>query len=209
MENNSKTNFILPSKYVETSCKTVVTTISSSLVENLKYKDTTINDTTNLHIRIDSAIERLAQWFLSVSSMSNKKLQKLCYYAYCWYIVFYNDIELITKENMGDIRVLCSEPFQAWIHGPVSPQLYKRYKNYGWHEIPKVTTKPVVGKELESLFQQVWEAYGSFSADELEAISHNEMPWKNARQGISSGDACSNIISTYDILQYYSQLGKG
>ena len=112
MENNSKTNFILPSKYVETSCKTVVTTISSSLVENLKYKDTTINDTTNLHIRIDSAIERLARWFLSVSSMSNKKLQKLCYYAYCWYIVFYNDIELITKENMGDIRVLCSEPFQ-------------------------------------------------------------------------------------------------
>ena len=130
MENNSKTNFILPSKYVETSCKTVVTTISSSLVENLKYKDTTINDTTNLHIRID-AIERLAQWFLSVSSMSNKKLQKLCYYAYCWYIVFYNDIELITKENMGDIRVLCSEPFQAWIHGPVSPQLYQRYKSYG------------------------------------------------------------------------------
>ena len=207
MENNSKTNFIFPSKYVETSCKTVVTTISSSLVENLKYKDTTINDTTNLHIRIDSAIERLAQWFLSVSSMSNKKLQKLCYYAYCWYIVFYNDIELITKENMGDIRVLCSEPFQAWIHGPVSPQLYQRYKSYGWHEIPKVATKPDVGDELESLFQQVWEAYGSFSADELEAILYNEMPWKNARQGISSGDACSNVISNYDILQYYSQLG--
>lgn len=53
----------------------------------------------------------------------------------------------------------------------------------------------------------MWEAYGSFSADELEAISHNEMPWKNARQGISSGDACSNVISNYDILQYYSQLG--
>ena len=187
----------------------MATATSSSLIDNLKYNDMTINDTTNFHIRIDSAIERLAQWFLSMSSMSNKKLQKMCYYAYCWYIVFYNDIELITKENMGDIRVLCSEPFQAWIHGPVSPQLYKRYKNYGWHEIPKVTTKPVVGKELESLFQQVWEAYGSFSADELEAISHNEMPWKNARQGISSGDACSNIISTYDILQYYSQLGKG
>ena len=206
MENNSRTSFILPSKYVETSCKAMATATSSSLIDNLKYNDMTINDTTNFHIRIDSAIERLAQWFLSMSSMSNKKLQKMCYYAYCWYIVFYNDIELITKENMGDIRVLCSEPFQAWIHGPVSPQLYKRYKNYGWHEIPKVTTKPVVGKELESLFQQVWEAYGSFSADELEAISHNEMPWKNARQGISSGDACSNIISTYDILQYYSGL---
>ena len=182
MENNSKTNFILPSKYVQTSHKATVTTTSSSLVKKLKYKDLTINDTTNFHIRIDSTLERVAQWFLSMSSMSNKKLQKLCYYAYCWYIVFYNDVELITKENVGDIRVLCSEPFQAWIHGPVSPQLYQRYKRYGWHEIPKVAIKPVVENELESLFQQVWEAYGPFTADELEAISHNEMPWKNARQ---------------------------
>ena len=97
MENNSKTNFILPSKYVQTSHKATVTTTSSSLVKKLKYKDLTINDTTNFHIRIDSTLERVAQWFLSMSSMSNKKLQKLCYYAYCWYIVFYNDVELITK----------------------------------------------------------------------------------------------------------------
>lgn len=207
MENNSRTTFILPSKYGDTSYKTVVISTSSSLSENLKYKDKVINDTTNYHVQIDSAIERLAQWFLSMSSMSNKKLQKLCYYAYCWYIVFFNDNEVITKENIGDIKVLCSEPFQAWIHGPVSPQLYQRYKNYGWHEIPKIATKPFVEEELESLFQQVWEAYGSFSADELEAISHSEMPWINARQGISSGEPCSNIISTYDILQYYSKLG--
>lgn len=207
MENNSKTTFILPSKYGDTSYKTVVISTSSSLSENLKYKDKVINDTTNYHIQIDSAIERLAQWFLSMSSMSNKKLQKLCYYAYCWYIVFFNDNEVITKENIGDIKVLCSEPFQAWIHGPVSPQLYQRYKNYGWHEIPKITTKPFVEEELESLFQQVWKAYGSFSADELEAISHSEMPWINARQGISSGEPCFNTISTYDILQYYSKLG--
>lgn len=207
MENNSRTNFILPSKYGDTSCKTVAISTSSSLSENLKYKDKVINDTTNHHVQIDSAIERLAQWFLSMSSMSNKKLQKLCYYAYCWYIVFFNDSEVITKENIGDIKVLCSEPFQAWIHGPVSPQLYQRYKNYGWYEIPKIATKPFVEEELESLFKQVWEAYGSFSADELEAISHSEMPWINARQGIASGEPCSNIISTYDILQYYSKLG--
>ena len=77
MENNSRTSFILPSKYVETSCKAMATATSSSLIDNLKYNDMTINDTTNFHIRIDSAIERLAQWFLSMSSMSNKKLQKM------------------------------------------------------------------------------------------------------------------------------------
>ncbi len=206
MGNTSKTDFFVPGKYEETSCKAIKTISSSSLVKSTKYEDRTMNAATNVHKRIDSALERLAQWFLSMSSMSNKKLQKLCYYAHCWYIVFNNDVELITKDNAGDIRVLCSEPFQAWIHGPVSPQLYRRYKEYGWHEIPKASTKPVVENDLESLFQQVWEAYGSFTADELEAISHSEMPWKNARQGISSGDACSNIISNYDILEYYSHL---
>ena len=76
MENNSRTTFILPSKYGDTSYKTVVISTSSSLSENLKYKDKVINGTTNYHVQIDSAIERLAQWFLSMSSMSNKKLQK-------------------------------------------------------------------------------------------------------------------------------------
>ena len=155
----------------------------------------------------DSMIEQVAQWFLCVSAMSNKKLQKLCYYAYCWFIVFFNDIELITKDHCNEIRVLCEDRFQAWIHGPVSPRLYRRYKVYGWQDIPKVAFKPIVPDEIESLLQQVWDAYGSFTADELEAISHEEMPWRNARKGIDNGDACSNEISNYDILQYYSSLG--
>ena len=50
MENNSRTSFILPSKYVETSCKAMATATSSSLIDNLKYNDMTINDTTNFHI---------------------------------------------------------------------------------------------------------------------------------------------------------------
>ena len=59
---------------------------------------------------------------------------------------------------------------------------------------------------MESLLKQVWEAYGAFTADELETISHGEIPWKNARKGYQNGDACSNEISDYDILRYYSNL---
>lgn len=207
MKSNSKIKFYMPTKYEDTTYKAIETVTSSSLVKEVKYKEIAKSEITNSFVQIDSTLERVAKWFLGMSSMSNKKLQKLCYYAYCWYIVFFNDIEAITIDNIGDIRVLCSDPFQAWIHGPVSPRLYQRYKIYGWHEIPKEDTRPIVEKELESLLQQVWDAYGSFTADELEAISHNEMPWINARNGISRGEACSNIISNYDILQYYSQLG--
>lgn len=193
---------------------------SYAFVQNSRYKDLSSENipirkvhidalevVSDKKVYIDSPIERVSQWFLSRSSMSNKKLQKLCYYAYCWFIVFFNDIESITEDNIGEIRVLCTDRFQAWIHGPVSPRLYHRYKEYGWHIIPQLASKPEVSAELESLLEQVWEAYGSFTADELENISHGEMPWKKARKGYQDGDACSNEISNYDILRYYSSLG--
>ncbi len=220
MENNSTRRIYFPNNIQDTS-STIMNPLSSyAFVQNSRYKDLSSENIPNRKVHIDalevvsdkkvyidSPIERVSQWFLSRSSMSNKKLQKLCYYAYCWFIVFFNDIESITEDNIGEIRVLCTDRFQAWIHGPVSPRLYHRYKEYGWHIIPQLASKPEVSAELESLLEQVWEAYGSFTADELENISHGEMPWKKARKGYQDGDACSNEISNYDILRYYSSLG--
>lgn len=156
----------------------------------------------------ESNIELVAKWFLNKSSMSNKKLQKLCYYAHCWFIVFFNDIEAVTSKNSDCIQVLDKEQFQAWIHGPVCPKLYRKYKDYGWHDIPKVCNAPQFSQDIDLLLQQVWEAYGDFSADELESISHEEFPWINARRGVQNHEACTNKISNYDILQYYSSLGE-
>lgn len=173
-------------------------------------KDYTANITTTdsyqSYRQNNSMIEKVAQWFLNKSAMSNKKLQKLCYYAYCWYIVFFNDLEDFTPNNENGMQILFSERFQAWLHGPVCPSLYKYYKNYGWREIPQSKIKPSFSEDIEILLQQVWDAYGTFSADELESLSHSEYPWQNARVGVSSGEACCNIISKYDILQYYSKL---
>ena len=84
-----------------------------------------------------SMIELVAHWFLSRSSLSNKKLQKLCYYAYAWFIVFYNDLESVDYES-EDIKVMFSEKFQAWIHGPVNPKLYFIFRKYGWMEIQQL-----------------------------------------------------------------------
>lgn len=193
--------------YENTSTTFTKQVLSSSTIMSSNYGNISQNVTLNQQVQIDSTIERVAQWFLSMSSMSNKKLQKMCYYAYCWFIVFFNDIETITEDNASNIRVLCPDRFQAWIHGPVLPALYHKYKKYGWHDIPRILNVPQVTDELGNLLQQVWQAYGDFSADELEALSHQEMPWKKARKGIQSGDACSNEISTYDILMYYSSLG--
>lgn len=218
MEKNSTTKIFLPNAIQQTD-SSVTGSVSYAFGQNSRYSNLSLevdsklrvhtesaNHVSMANVYVDSTIERVSQWFLSLASMSNKKLQKLCYYAYCWFIVFNNDLELINENNLADIRVLCSDRFQAWIHGPVCPRLYHRYKEYGWHDIPQVTSKPEISQELESLLRQVWDAYGAFTADELERISHGEMPWKKARKGYQNGDACSNDISNYDILRYYSNL---
>lgn len=181
--------------------------LSSSGNHTSFYNDFTQDFAIDKNTQCESSIELVAQWFLHKSSMSNKKLQKLCYYAYSWFIVFFNDVENITLDASSHINVLCSEKFQAWIHGPVLPSLYRKYKKFGWNDIPEVKNIPAISTEYEDLLEQVWETYGIFSADDLESLTHKETPWINARKGIKQGEACCNEISPYDILVYYSNLG--
>lgn len=153
----------------------------------------------------EDMLELIAKWFLSKSSMSNKKLQKLCYYAYSWFIVFFNDLEAV-ETNLCNIATLSEEKFEAWIHGPVNPQLYHKYKEYGWTNIPQESLTLPFNQEIEDLLKQVLDIYGHFSADELETITHGELPWQNARCGLAPSEPCTNKISDYDILKYYSSL---
>lgn len=174
-------------------------------INSHRYDDVEVETSRN-DISADSMIEIVANWFLSKSSMSNKKLQKLCYYAYCWYIVFNNDIEALSLNSKRTINTLFSETFQAWIHGPVSPILYHKYKTFGWRDIPYKSTNARISQDVVQLLEQVWDAYGNFSGDELELISHNEQPWIKARGNCTSSEACYNEISKKDILEYYSSL---
>lgn len=174
------------------------TTSGNQFFSSVLYSSTSKNGNEDM-------LECVAKWFLSKSSMSNKKLQKLCYYAYSWFIVFFNDLEAV-ETNLCIITTLSEEKFEAWIHGPVNPQLYHKYKGYGWANIPQEPLTPSFNQEIDDLLKQVWDIYGHFSADELETITHGEFPWQNVRRGLAPSEPCTNRISDYDILKYYSSL---
>ena len=76
-------------------------------------------------------VDEIADWFLSRSdTVTNKKIQKLVYYAYAWYLVFNN-------ESVDDLRLrFFPNRFEAWVHGPVYPELLERFKPYGSEHIP-------------------------------------------------------------------------
>ncbi len=140
----------------------------------------------------------VASFFLSKESMSPKKLQKLTYYAEAWHQALLNE------------PLIHDESFQAWVHGPVAPSLYRRYKPFGWSPIPKVEkiTAKFNEKTLE-LLESVWETYGDQDGNSLEALTHSEAPWRNARAGLEPNDNSNVVISTEDMKSYYRSIYIG
>ena len=135
----------------------------------------------------------LANAFLSIEAMSNKKLQKMCYYAQAWHLVF-KDVTIVKAS------------FKAWVHGPANPSLYRRYKKFGFNAIPKYKNVKSLPVDLLAFAREVWRAYGHLDAYELENLSHSEAPWKEARDTLRPWEPCTNVISKEVMKKYYRSM---
>nr|WP_318031647.1 type II toxin-antitoxin system antitoxin SocA domain-containing protein [Mycoplasmopsis bovis] len=57
--------------------------------------------------------------------------------------------------------ILSDTAFQAWVHGPVSPELWHDYKEYGWNEIEQLKPNDEkFSKNILELLDAVWITYG-------------------------------------------------
>ena len=145
----------------------------------------------------------VAKYFLSRvefeagSLMTHLKLQKLCYYAQAWHLVF---------ENVP----LFDEHFEAWAHGPVSPSLFQEYKGYSYHPIPAPEDfdDHMFNSPQKETLEAVWDTYGQFEAKYLEDLTHQENPWITARGNCQPGEICTNTISLELMKEYYSKLNQ-
>lgn len=134
------------------------------------------------------SIFHVAAYLLSLESMNNKKLQKLCYYVQSWCYAFTG-------------HLMFNEQFEAWVHGPVCPTLYRAYKQWGSLDIPRFTNVENINLREQNIaiIHAVYDAYGTFSAEELEACTHSERPWQNARKGYAPNEYCRVVISNEDM----------
>jgi uncharacterized phage-associated protein len=124
--------------------------------------------------------------------ITNKKLQKLVYYAQAWHLALYD-------------KPLFRDRFEAWIFGPVQPRLYQRFKKYGSDPINEQPSKPDISSPAEKHLKDVIEAYWKFTAWELERMVHQEDPWKKARNALAPDKPSSKVISQEDMKKYYKQ----
>lgn len=136
----------------------------------------------------------VADWFLSKEPMTHKKVQKLCYYYKAWGLALY------------DVDLLPDATFEAWVHGPVNPSLYQKYKDMMWNDIPQTADNSSIFNEKElDILESVWLTYKDFSANELEAKTHIDMPWRNARGDLDDFAICNAVISNDDMKNFYRE----
>ena len=117
----------------------------------------------------------------SPEPISNLKLQKLLYYVQGWSLALHD-------------RLAFYEEIQAWVHGPVVPAAFYEYRHFKWNPIEIPVEPSSIANEEISHIENVLAAYGSFTAPQLEILSHDESPWIDAREGYSEKEICQRII---------------
>lgn len=120
-----------------------------------------------------SRAEELAAFLIAYSIkqsclISNLKLQKLLYFAQCYALI---------SEN----RKLFDEPIEAWAFGPVVPDVYILYKQYGGASILRLArnTEPISKKDRQILIA-VFDQFKNWSATDLTQLTLSQRPWQDA-----------------------------
>jgi uncharacterized phage-associated protein len=136
----------------------------------------------------------IANFFIDLANntgsfISNLKLQKLVYYSQAWHLALHGE-------------PLFEEDFEAWIHGPVLPNLYHTYKHFGWKPIQEDVQVNLPLAILDYL-NEVADEYFVCDAYELEQMTHLEAPWQKARVGLSSDEPSTAIILKNWMQEYY------
>lgn len=146
-------------------------------------------------------------------TISPLKLQKILYYEQAWHMVIF-----------GRNNQLFSCAPQAWVNGPVYPEIYYVYKDVvpgmcdhlkmenfiNKAEEPQDKEKELVNKmkltdDEISLTERVIMLYGSRTQNQLILLTHSEKPWSEKREGLKPYDYSSCEISLDTMHDYYKE----
>lgn len=176
---------------------TMITSANRQNQETFVYSNVDIADSFNKDDVGRYSVFDIANWFLSKEEMTHKKVQKLCYYAQAWCYA----LRGYRLENTD---------YQAWVHGPVSPALWEKFKSFGYDPI-RIVGKPrvTIAEEDVKLLEDVWDTYGENTGNALEALTHRELPWIEARRGYAPEEKCTVAISPRSMASYYKSIYIG
>lgn len=113
----------------------------------------------------------IANYFIQKGVEENKplshlELQKLVYIAHGWYMAYFD-------------APLVSEKVEAWLYGPVFPELYQQLKKNGNKKIiQSLCDEEIEDLDTLNILDEVYKRYGYYTGAELVAVTHQpNSPW--------------------------------
>lgn len=134
--------------------------------------------------------ETIAKWFINELHPEPLKLQKLLYLAQGFSYAFY-DCELF------------SDDIEAWVHGPVVPSIYHKYKDFKYSPIEINYELDEFDEETLNLLNYVKQNFSKYDSKFLEELTHNQEPWLLSRDGLDPDERSDKTISKHAIANYF------
>lgn len=131
-----------------------------------------------------------------MGELTTMKLQKLTYYCQAWSLAW-------------DEKPLFDDDFEAWANGPVSRRLYDKHKGDFIVKKPYDDNyKNLFSEEQIDTMDKVLEFYGKKEPLWLSELTHQELPWIEARRNANAkvGERCDEVISKETMQEYYGGL---
>lgn len=119
---------------------------------------------------------------ISGEAIDEMKLHKLLYF--------------VQRESLAVFgKPMYAESLEGWKYGPVSPEVRSAYTKDG-----------IIAKELHPISHKaklisdrILSRYGDIESWKLSQLSHEEISWKNAREGLSADDYGNTPLNIEDI----------
>ena len=136
--------------------------------------------------------------------ISNLKLQKVLYLIQAYFL-----IDKTKNASCFDDKI------EAWDFGPVVPEAYHEYKQYGSGDIPTIESFIMIDKddiwnskrvEFEdtaisdndkSLIDKVVDKFADYSATDLVSLTHRQSPWIDAYAPYQNNEITIDAIREY------------
>lgn len=131
--------------------------------------------------------------------MSHLKVQKLLYYCEAYHLAYFEES-------------LVPEEFEAWVHGPVCREVYNQlkensllYSDLGFDGSynPDEVIQSSLSSDQFQLVNDVLAELSTWTGLQLEAATHREKPWLEARTGYGPADRCENLVSKETMKHFY------
>ena len=123
------------------------------------------------------------------SGIDHLKLQKLVYYAQAFHLG-------------SEDEPLFSEPLHAWRYGPVSPELWSRYRyRRGLIGPPDASGEEAFTDRQREVVELVYERFRDLSGIDLAHRTHEEAPWQQATERARDGG--DDVITHEQMRSYY------